>query len=180
MPVYEEPGPARPSVGGALIRAALAEDAVAMARIYNHYIANTIVTLEETAVSAADMAARLVETNAAKLPWLTAHTPIGVCGFAHASRWKGRCGYRHSVEATVYVDAAVVGQGLGTALYAALLARIREIGCHAIIGGVGLPNAASVALHEKFGFRKIGHFTEVGFKFGRWVDVGYWQLILPE
>ena len=164
---------------GTLIRAATANDAEQLARIYNHYITNTVVTFDEATVSAAEMEARLAETTAANLPWLVAQLTPGVCGFAYASRWKGRCAYRHSVEVTVYLDVAAVGRGLGTLLYTELFARLRALGCHAIIGGISLPNAASVALHEKFGLRKVAHFSEVGFKFGRWVDVGYWQLIVP-
>lgn len=162
----------------AMMRAAAAEDGAALARIYNHYIANTVVTFEEAAVSAADMTARLAEVAADKLPWLVAQTPTGVSGYAYASRWKGRCAYRYSVEVTVYLEPTAVAQGLGTALYSTLFARLKALGCHAIIGGIALPNEASVALHEKLGMRQVAHFSEVGFKFGRWVDVGYWQRVL--
>ena len=162
-----------------MIRAAAAADGAALAHIYNHYIASTIVTFEEATVSAADMTARVAEIAAAELPWLVSQASTGLSGFAYASRWKGRCAYRYSVEVTVYLEPTALGQGLGTALYAALFARLKELGCHAIIGGIALPNAASVALHEKFGMRQVAHFTEVGFKFGRWVDVGYWQRVLP-
>ena len=161
------------------IRAAAAEDGAALARIYNHYIASTVVTFEELAVSAAEMGARVAEISAAKLPWLVAQSPAGVSGFAYASRWKGRCAYRHSLESSIYLEPAAIGQGLGTALYSTLLARLEELGCHAVIGGIALPNQGSVALHEKLGMRKVAHFTEVGFKFGRWVDVGYWQRVFP-
>jgi phosphinothricin acetyltransferase len=161
------------------IRVAEAADGPALARIYNHYVANTVVTFEEAPVSDADMSARVAEIGAAQLPWLVAQSPTGVSGFAYASRWKGRCAYRYSVESTVYLEPAAAGQGLGTALYSELLARLRELGCHAVIGGIALPNEASVALHEKLGMRKVAHFAEVGFKLGRWVDVGYWQLVIP-
>ena len=164
----------------ALIRAATAADGEALACIYNHYIVNTVATFEETPVSAEEMAVRVAETTAATLPWLVAETPAGVVGYAYASRWKGRCAYRHSVEVTVYLDAAVVGQGLGTLLYTALFDCLRRSGSHVASGGIALPNAASVALHEKFAMRKAAHFSEVGYKFGGWVDVGYWQLTLQE
>jgi L-amino acid N-acyltransferase YncA len=161
----------------ASVREATAEDGAVLARIYNHYIANTIVTFEETVLSAADMSARVAEVNAAQLPWLVAQSSAGVSGFAYASRWKGRCAYRYSVESTVYLEPAAVGRGLGTTLYSRLLARLEELGCHAVIGGIALPNEASIALHEKLGMRKVAHFAEVGFKFGHWVDVGYWQRV---
>ena len=167
-------------VDRALIRAVTAADGAVLARIYNYYVANTIVTFEEAPLSADDMVARVAETQAANLPWLVALVPAGVVGYAYASRWKGRCAYRYSAEVTVYLDAAVVGQGLGTQLYTALFDSLRRSGCHVAIGGIALPNAASVALHEKFAMQKVAHFGEVGFKFGRWVDVGYWQLTLQE
>jgi L-amino acid N-acyltransferase YncA len=125
------------------------------------------------------MAARVSEVCALGLPWLVSQSSAGVNGFAYATRWKGRCAYRYSVESTVYLEPAAWGQGLGTALYSSLLERLRELDCHTVIGGIALPNAASVALHEKLGMRKIAHFAEVGFKFGRWVDVGYWQKVFP-
>ena len=161
------------------IRAATPADAEVMARIYNHYVADTVVTFEESPIAAADMGVRLAETGGQRLPWLVAQTDAGVLAYAYANRWKGRCAYRHSVEVTVYVEHEAVGRGLGTRLYAALFTELARGDCHVAIGGITLPNAASVALHEKFGMRKVAHFSEVGYKFGRWLDVGYWQLVLP-
>jgi phosphinothricin acetyltransferase len=164
---------------GAVVRAATAADAAAMAHIYNHYVSHTVVTFEESPVSVAGMASRLTEVDGLGLPWLMAETPAGVRGYAHAGPWKNRCAYRHSVEVTVYIDSEAVGQGLGTQLYTALFTALRQSEVHFAIGGIALPNDASVALHEKFGMRKVAHFSEVGWKFGRWIDVGYWQLLLP-
>ena len=160
------------------LRAASPADAEAVARIYNHYVRDTHVTFEETAVDAAEMAARIAETQAASLPWLVATSDDGVLGYAYASKWKGRCAYRHSVETTVYLAPDATGRGLGFALYEALLGQLRERGLHAVIGGIALPNPASVALHEKLGFEQVARFREVGFKFDRWIDVGYWQRLL--
>jgi phosphinothricin acetyltransferase len=78
----------------------------------------------------------------------------------------------------VYLHPASVGKGIGSRLYDALLTELRGRQIHTVIGGIALPNKASVALHERFGFEKIAHFKEVGRKFGEWIDVGYWQLIL--
>lgn len=162
-----------------MIRPATTADAAAIAGIYNHYVANTIITFEEEPVSAPDMAQRISETMAAGLPWLVWAEDNGpVLGYAHASKWKSRCSYRYSAEATVYLEKSATSRGLGTKLYAAIIAELRELKMHAIIGGVSLPNAASVALHEKFGFQKVAHFKETGFKFGQWIDVGYWELML--
>ena len=158
-----------------MIRAALVSDAHAIARIYNHYILNTVVTFEEDAVSSDAMAGRIDTVEAASLPWLVCERDDRVIGYAYASKWHGRSGYRYSVECTVYLDHAVTGKGLGTELYDALFAILRNEKKHVVIGGIALPNDASVALHEKFGLKKVAHFEEVGFKFDRWVDVGYWQ-----
>lgn len=161
-----------------MIRTATAGDADAIARIYNHYVANTIITFEEQAVSSEEMAARIAEVAAASPPWLVAEQDGRVVGYAYASKWKGRCAYRFSAECTVYLDPDCVGRGYGTQLYESLFAALRERGMHAVIGGVALPNPASVALHEKLGMRKVAHFGEVGYKFERWIDVGYWQATL--
>lgn len=161
-----------------VIRSATPADAKSLARIYNHYIRETIVTFEEEPVAELDMAGRISEVLAGSLPWLVAELGGSVAGYARATKWRPRSAYRFSVEATIYLAPEHVGAGLGTQLYRRLLQDLKERGLHLVIGGVALPNAASVALHEKLGFRKVAHFAEVGFKFGRWVDVSYWQLAL--
>ena len=161
-----------------MIRPATIADAEAIVHIYNQYILNTIVTFEEQAVSANDMAERINENAAAGLPWLVAEIDGKVVGYAYASKWADRCAYRFSVESTVYLDPTATGQGHGTKLYEALFVILRSHSMHVVIGGIALPNPASVALHEKLGFQKVAHFKEVGFKFNQWVDVGYWQASL--
>jgi L-amino acid N-acyltransferase YncA len=160
------------------LRDASAADAAAIASIYNHFIADTAITFEEESVSAAEMAARIADVQNTGLPWLVAVDGDTVLGYAYATKWRVRHAYRFSVESTVYLDHQQSGRGLGTALYRLLLARLKGGGYHLVIGGIALPNAASVALHEKLGFEKLAQFGEVGFKFGRWIDVGYWQLKL--
>lgn len=161
-----------------MIRPAAAGDAAAIARIYNHYVASTIITFEEQAVSIEEMTGRILEIGAASLPWLVAEQEGRTVGYAYASKWKGRCAYRFSAESTIYLDPDFMGLGYGTKLYERLFAMLRERGMHAVIGGVALPNPASVALHEKLGMKKVAHFSEVGYKFGKWIDVGYWQATL--
>ncbi len=161
-----------------VIRPATEADAAGVARIYNHYVLGTPITFETEAVSTSDMAGRIGEILATPLPWLVAEEDSRVIGYAHASKWKGRCAYRHSVEVTAYVDPGALGKGLGKSLYAPLLAALRGQSMHAAMGGIALPNDRSVALHEHFGFRKVAHFEQVGFKFGQWIDVGYWQALL--
>lgn len=161
-----------------MLRAATPADAAAIAGIYNHYILNTIVTFEEEVLPVEEMARRITETLADGNPWFVWEEDGRILGYAYADKWKSRCSYRFSVEATVYLDPAATGRGLGTKLYTTLIDRYRNTRIHAIIGGVALPNEASAALHEKLGFKKIAHFKEVGWKFDQWIDVGYWELIL--
>ena len=161
-----------------MIRPAAHSDLEEIARIYNHYIINDIATFEEKPVSASEMAVRFEVIRSAGLPWRVAEKQGKVVGYAYAGKWSGRCSYRFSVESTVYVDPVAVGQGFGTALYEVLLDTLRDRSVHVVIGGISLPNAASVALHERLGFQKVAHFREVGFKFNRWIDVGYWQAAL--
>jgi len=160
------------------IRSAKESDAAALARIYNHYVSATCVTFETDPVPAPDMAGRIAETQRASLPWLVAEDSGQVVGYAYASKWKGRCAYRYSVESTVYLDASSTGKGIGSRLYAELITAIRALSMHAVIGGIALPNEQSIALHERLGFKKVAHFEQVGYKQDRWIDVGYWQLLV--
>src|SRR5688572_13184401 len=160
-----------------MIRACRANDAAAIAEIYNHYVRETVVTFEETPVAAVEMAQRIADV-AARFPWLVWDDGRAVVGYAYAAAWKTRAAYRLSVETTYYIAPSHLGRGIGSKIYGALLDEARERGLHSAIGGVALPNPASVALHEKLGFKKVAQFAEVGRKFDRWVDVGYWQLIL--
>lgn len=144
--------------------------------IYNHYITQTVITFEEEELSEAEMTQRILAVTK-KLPWIVFIENNHVVGYAYASEWKSRCAYKFSVETTVYVHPDYICRGIGRALYQELISRLKQSNLHAAIGGIALPNDASIALHEKFGFEKIGQFKEVGFKFGKWVDVGYWELI---
>lgn len=164
--------------GTVVVRAATVEDADAIAAIYNHYVLETIVTFEEDPVAPAEMGRRMAEVQATALPWLAAVEAGRVVGYAYATPWRSRFGYRFSVEVTVYTAPAQAGRGIGSRLYEALVPLLESRDIHAAMGGIALPNDASIALHEKFGFRKVAHFQESGIKFGRWIDVGYWQRVL--
>ena len=121
----------------------------------------------------------MTEIADATLPYLVIEdTQSAVIGYAYASKWKGRCAYRFSVETSIYLAESAAGKGFGAQLYPALIDRLRATDVHLVIAGIALPNEASIGLHEKLGFEKVAHFKEVGFKFEKWVDVGYWQLIL--
>jgi phosphinothricin acetyltransferase len=160
-----------------MIRPVLPTDAPALADIYNPYIRDTIITFEEEPVSAAEMGARIAKVTAT-YPWLVWEEDGAVLGYAYASTWRTRHAYRFAVETTIYLDRGHHGKGRGAALYRALLAELKQRGFHSALGCLGLPNEPSVRLHEKLGFRKAGHMTEAGWKFGAWADVGFWELML--
>lgn len=158
-----------------MIRKAIKTDCQSIAKIYNHYIENTVITFEETQLSSNDIANRIDKINALHLPWLVAEENDEVIGYAYAAPWKERTAYRFSVEVTVYLAEQVTAKGWGSQLYESLFAELRSLPVHTAIAGITLPNPASVALHEKFGMKKSAHFSEIGYKFDRWLDVGYWQ-----
>lgn len=160
------------------IRPATLDDAHAIAHVYNHYVEHTTVSFEEATVSAEEMARRIAEVTQRGLPWLVADDNGRIAGYAYASPWKPRSAYRYSVETSVYLASEQTGRGLGTALYRALFECLRQQGLRTAIGGIALPNAASVALHQKMGMERVAHFRDVCFKHGRWLDVGYWQVTL--
>ena len=160
------------------LRSALATDAEAMARIYNYYIDHTVITFEEEAVSAQAMAERIADVQDASLPWLVAELEGTLVGYAYANKWKVRSAYRYSVETTISLEHGRERLGIGKRLYSELLSVLRARGVHVAIGGAALPNEASVALHEKLGFERVAIFRQVGFRHNRWVDVGYWQIVL--
>ncbi|SFU44021.1 arsinothricin resistance N-acetyltransferase ArsN1 family B [Pseudoduganella namucuonensis] len=160
-----------------MIRPATAADAAAIAAIYNHYVATTTISFEEHPVGEAEMAERIAGVTA-RLPWLVCERDGAVKGYAYATPWRVRSAYRYSVESSVYVSPDHPRQGVGKRLYLALIEELRARGIHMVIGGIAQPNEGSVALHESVGFVKVAHFKEVGWKFERWVDVGYWELRL--
>lgn len=154
----------------------MSRDSDAICRIYNPHVLNSIVTFEETEVAPDEMAERIASVSA-MFPWLVADEAGLVVGYAYAVKHRERSAYRHAVESTIYIAEGAKGRGLGLTLYSALLERLRGLPLHTALGGIALPNAASVALHEKCGFKKVAHFSEVGFKLGRWIDVSYWQIV---
>jgi phosphinothricin acetyltransferase len=160
-----------------MLRNVSPDDASFIAEIYNHYVLNSPATFEEVPVTPGEMRQRIVETTET-YPWFVCEEDGKLLGYAYARRWRERAAYRYSVEAGVCLDPSAVGMGIGSALLDALLAELRARQFHSVMGGVALPNEASVALLLKFGFRQVAHFKETGNKFARWIDVGYWQLML--
>ena len=163
------------------------QDAERIAEIYNHYVAHDIATFEVEEIGGAVMANRIAAVQAADLPWIVATDALGVVGYAYASPFQVRAAYRHTLTASVYLDRAEHGHGLGRSLYAELLQRVQRVSdgphapVHSVVGVIALPNDASVALHESLGFAHTGTLADAGSKFDRWIDVGYWQrLFVPD
>lgn len=160
-----------------MIRLATPNDAPSICRIYNHYVIHTVVTFEDTPVDEQEMAQR-IKTTLNNFPWFVFEESGEVAGYAYANSWKSRAAYRRTVESTVYVDKNHMRKGTGLALYTELIRELKRRSLHSMLGGIALPNDASIALHEKLGFKKVGHLHEVGWKLERWIDVGYWELLL--
>lgn len=169
-----------------MIRDVTAADAPALAAIYNPYITDTVITFETAEVSAADMAARVERITGLGLPWLVLEEDGEVIGYAYAGPFKERAAFAHTLETSIYLHQGRGGGGRGRRLYDALLEALKALTeaesalapVHVLVAGIALPNEPSVALHEGHGWTKVAHFEQVGFKLGRWVDVGYWQLTL--
>jgi len=159
------------------IRLATSRDASQIADIYNYYVENTCITFEEEPVPESEMQMRITDTLKEHI-WLVYEEDGLILGYAYYSKWKVRTAYRFCAESTVYLRNGHTGKGLGEMLYRELIANAHEMKLHALIGGITIPNAPSIKLHEKFGFKKVGQLVEVGFKQNKWLDVGYWELIL--
>ncbi len=159
------------------IRPATTADATAIAAIYAPYVTGTTISFEEIAPSPAEMATRIAAILP-HFPYLVAEADGAIAGYAYCSQHRTRAAYRTSVDVAIYVDAAAHGRGIGRALYTDLLEAARQSGYHAAFAGIALPNTPSIALHKAMGFTLVGIYREVGCKFGRWLDVAWYQRLL--
>lgn len=160
------------------IRTATGDDAAAIAAVYRPIVEETAISFELEPPSAADFRDRISETTGAGNPWLVSEVDGTVAGYAYASRFRSRPAYGATRETTIYVDPAHHGRGVGWELMNHLLDTLRDDEIHVAIAGITLPNEASVGLHERLGFEPGGVLPEVGYKFGRWHDLGFWHLRL--
>ena len=161
-----------------VIREVELSDAQQIAKIYNYYIEKTVITFEEQLVSANDIQSRIEKIKQAGHIWLVAEIDTQVVGYAYSAPWRDRSAYRFASEVSVYLSSDSQGKGIGSLLYQSLFEQLKLTQINILIGGITLPNEASVAIHEKFGMEKVAHFREVGYKFEQWLDVGYWQVKL--
>lgn len=156
------------------IRDVAPDDAAAIAAVYAPYVESSAISFEATAPDAAEFRRRIGLVTAS-YPWLVAVEDGAILGYAYGDLFRTRAAYRWVVETTIYVSMGAERRGIGRALYAPLLERLAGQGYVAAIGGIALPNAASVALHEAMGFVHAGTYAKVGYKLGAWHDVGFWQ-----
>ncbi|MCD7977824.1 MAG: N-acetyltransferase family protein [Tannerellaceae bacterium] len=160
------------------IRNVRPEDAGEICRIYNYYIETTCISFETEPVSEEEMKDRIQSFIEGECLYYVVEKEGKMIGFAYMHPWKERRAYSYTKEVTIYLDHEQKGKGVGTVLYRYLLERVDTSRIHSLIAAICIPNDASVRLHEKFGFRQVSHYKEVGYKFGEWKDVGHWQLIL--
>jgi len=163
----------------ATIRLAAASDFAAIAAITNHYIRTTAIHFGYDDVAADELRATWADRTV-PYPWLVLDVDGEVAGYAKAGSWRTRTAYRWITETGIYLAPRFCGHGLGEPLYRRLLDVLRAQGFHAAIGGIALPNAASVRLHERLGFVACGVVPRAGRKFDAWHDVGFWQLLLHD
>jgi len=163
----------------ATIRLARESDAEAIQRIYAPFVLHTAVSFETEPPSVDEMRSR-IRKILARLPWLVCESKGGVIGYAYASPHRERAAYGWSVDVTVYIHEEFRRHGIGKALYASLFQVLRLQGFYNAYAGVTLPNPGSVGLHEAMGFKPVGVYRDVGYKLGRWHDVGWWQLALRD
>jgi len=161
------------------IRVATPGDARAVHEIYAPVVRETVISFEMEPPGVGEMERRIAATLPL-FPWLVWEEGGRVGGYVYASRHKERAAYQWSVDVTAYVHADFRRRGVGKALYHELLRLLRMQGFYTAYGGITLPNAASVALHESVGFSHFAVYRGVGYKFGRWHDVGWWQCRLAE
>jgi len=161
------------------IRDAQAADAAGIAAIYNHAVLHTTAIWNEATVDAANRAAWIAERQRQGYPVLVAvDSAQQVLGYASFGDWRAFDGYRHTVEHSVYVHPGEQGRGIGQALLGELVGRARALGKHAMVAAIEAGNEGSLRLHRRLGFEPAGLLPEVGTKFGRWLDLAFWLLLL--
>ena len=163
----------------ASIRFATEEDAPAVQAIYAPVVRDTSISFEFDPPSVAEMGTR-IRKILEHWPWLVCESDGRILGYAYASEHRARAAYQWSADATVYIHPEYRRCNVGRALYSALFPLLNMQGYRSVFAGVTLPNAGSVGLHEAMGFRPIGTYRRVGYKQGRWHDVGWWQLVLND
>lgn len=160
-----------------MIRKVRKEDTSAITAIYNHYIAHTTITFELEPVSEEEMWTRIQHINE-KYPYFVYETEGQIAGYCYVHGWKEKAAYNQSAETTIYLAPSHTGKGIGKELMLHLIEECRRYELHTLIACITEGNEASYALHEKLGFEKVSYFREVGRKFGKWLGIVDYELIL--
>ena len=159
------------------IREARESDFGDVAEITNHYIMHTPIHFGYEPVVAEELR-EAWRAGITRYPYLILEVDGAIAGYAKSGSWRTRKAYERTSEVGIYLRPTFTGRGLGKPLYAALIQACRAEGHHSLIGGVAVPNAASVRLHESLGFVHVGTFREAGWKFEQWHDAAFYQLML--
>jgi L-amino acid N-acyltransferase len=157
------------------LRDATESDLAGLVAIYNDVIATSTATFTTTPVTLDERREWWQARIAQGYPVVIAEDARGVAGFGSFGEFRAWPGYRFTVEHTLHVRADARGRGIGTRLLLALIERARALGKHVVVAGVDGDNAASIHLHERLGFTRAGRLSEVGYKFGRWLDLVFLQ-----
>lgn len=152
------------------IRYAVVEDASAILKIYEPFILHSSITFEYT-VPSLDEFTKRIEGILSKYPFFVYEEDGVVVGYAYANRFRERAAYNWDVETSIYIDPNHQRKGIATKLYQRMLDECQHRGFHNAVGGITMPNDKSVSMHDKFGFRHVGIFTNSGWKQGKWYDV---------
>jgi L-amino acid N-acyltransferase YncA len=162
-----------------MIRLATIHDTEEILEIYTPYVQNTNISFETIVPSREEMESR-IKGVLINNPWIVLEAENSILGYAYASKHRERAAYRWAVDISIYMRQDCRGKGAGKALYTALISILRLQGYYNVYAGICLPNEASVGIHEYFGFKKIAQYSNVGYKFGQWHDVGWWELSLRQ
>ena len=162
-----------------IIRIATPEDAAGILDIYTPFISNTSFTFETDIPSVEEFAAR-IKTYLINWPWLVAESGGKITGYAYATRHRERTAYQWSVESSVYIHDDFQQTGLGRNLYKTMFEILKQQGFTNVYAVINLPNDKSVAFHEKLGFQYFATYEKVGYKLGKWKNVGWWRLSINE
>lgn len=160
-----------------MIRRVKLQDAKAITTIYNEYVEHSVATFDTEPLREEDMRSQIAEI-AARFPYFVYEEDGRVAGYCYAHLWKERDAYKHTLETTVYMAPGYLGKGIGKLLMQRLIEECKREGYHALVACITEGNAASDALHLGLGFRQVSHFEKVGLKFGRWLDVVDYELLL--
>lgn len=162
-----------------LIRLAIPNDAADILTIYAPYIQNTSFTFETEVPSLEEFGER-IKTYLINWPWLVCEIDGKIAGYAYATKYRERTAYQWSVESSIYIHDDFQKKGIGRALYTSLFEILKKQGFNNVYAVINLPNEKSVSFHESCGFKYFATYEKVGYKSGKWKNVGWWRLIINE